>query len=121
MLIELTTSNFDEEVEKADKPVFISFWAAWCGPCNLFHPLMEQLAEKYADTIMVCRVDTEKEGQLASAFEVKKIPTLMIIKNRTIIYCQPGALSMEQLEDLVDQAIRVNIEELNSPKFLTTK
>ncbi|CCH29887.1 thioredoxin [Actinosynnema sp. NPDC047251] len=108
--VELTTENFDEVVGGSDM-VLVDFWAAWCGPCRQFAPTYEKTAEKHPD-IVFGKVDTEDQQQLAAAFEIRSIPTLMIVRDGVVLYAQPGALPESALEDLIDQARKVDMEEV---------
>lgn len=108
--VELTAANFDETVSANDF-VLIDFWAGWCGPCRQFAPVYEKVSEKH-DDIVFASVDTEAEQQLAAAFEVRSIPTLAIIRDKTVIYAQPGALPEKSLEDLIQKAREIDVTEL---------
>ncbi|GAA1339601.1 thioredoxin [Saccharothrix algeriensis] len=109
--VELTTENFDEVVGGSDM-VLVDFWAAWCAPCLRFAPVYEKSSQKHTD-IVFGKVDTEDQQQLAAAFQIRSIPTLMIVRDGVVLYAQPGALPEAALEDLIDQARKVDMDEVH--------
>lgn len=105
----LTADNFNTVLDGNDM-VLIDFWASWCGPCRFFAPVYERVSARHAD-IVFGKVDTEAEQDLASAFQITSIPTLMIIRDKTVLYAQPGALREADLEKLIDAARKIDLDE----------
>ncbi|MFJ8114007.1 thioredoxin [Streptomyces sp. NPDC096132] len=108
--VELTKDNFEETVTGSDI-VLIDFWAAWCGPCRMFGPVYEKAAERHPD-IVFGKVDTEAQSELAGAFQISSIPTLMAVRDRTVLYAQPGALPPQALEELIGKIRTVDMEDV---------
>lgn len=106
----LTSANFDEVVSSSDL-VLIDFWAGWCGPCRAFAPVYEQVSQQNED-VLFGKVDTEAEPGLAGAFGVSSIPTLVIIRDKVVLYAQPGALPEQALTELVAKAREVDMEDV---------
>ena len=96
---EITADNFRQTVEK-DGIVILDFWAEWCGPCRMFAPTFEKASEKYPD-IVFGKVNTEEQQELAGAFQIMSIPTLMVFRDQVLLYAQPGALPGEALDQIV--------------------
>jgi thioredoxin 1 len=105
---EITRGNF-EDVLAGDDMILIDFWAGWCGPCRFFAPVYERVSEKHAD-IVFGKVDTEAQQELAGAFQISSIPTLMIIRDRVVLYAQPGAMREPELEKLIEEARAVDMD-----------
>ncbi len=108
--VDLTKDNFDEVAAGSDFMI-IDFWAPWCGPCKQFGPIFEETAKKYTD-ITFAKVNTEEEQELAAHFQIRSIPTLMIMREQIVIYAQPGALMGGQFEQLIEKARELDMEEV---------
>ena len=106
--IEITRDNFESTILENDI-VFLDFWAAWCGPCRSFAPIFE-LAAKDNPDIVFGKVDTEAQRELAAAFTITSIPTLMAVRNRTVLFSEPGALPAAALADVIAQVRAVDME-----------
>jgi thioredoxin 1 len=106
--VELTADNFNDLLAR-DGITLVDFWASWCGPCRQFGPIFEKAAEQNAD-ITFGKVDTEAQQELAAAFQIQSIPTLMVVRDRVVLYSQPGALPAPALDDLIEQARKVDME-----------
>ena len=108
--IELTSENFDEVVGGNDF-VIIDFWAPWCGPCKSFAPIYESVSEKH-DNVVFAKVNTEDQTDLASHFQIRSIPTLMIFREQVVIFSQPGMLPEEAFGELITKAGELNMDDV---------
>ena len=110
--VEVTGENFKQVVER-DGIVLLDFWAAWCGPCRSFAPTFEKAAAAHPD-ITFGKIDTEAQQELASSFQIRSIPTLMIMRDQVLLFSQPGALPAAALEDLLKQVSALDMEKVRA-------
>lgn len=110
MVLEVTRQSIKEIVEN-NKIVIFDFWAVWCGPCKRFGPVFESVAAKHPD-IKFVKVNTDEEQELASMFEIQSIPSVAVIKEQEIVFVQPGAIPEEILEEVVQRAKSLDMEEV---------
>ncbi len=108
--MELTKENFDQTVTE-NEFVLIDFWASWCGPCRMFAPVYEKAAQANPDLVFA-KVDTEAQPELAQAFAIQSIPTLMIVRDQVAVFAQPGALPEAALADVIGQARKLDMDEV---------
>jgi len=90
MALEVTDATFDEVVLKSDKPVMVDFWAAWCGPCRMVAPIMDQLTAEYAGKAVIVKVDVDANQKFAAEYGVRNIPTVLVFKNGEVVEKQVG-------------------------------
>ena len=99
--IMITSENFDRTVMQSEKTVRIDFWAGWCGPCRMLAPIIDEIAEEYADTVTVGKINVDEQPQLAAAFGVESIPTLIAFKNGVPLGALVGLQTKESVIDLI--------------------
>lgn len=111
--VTVTDATFQQEAIdfSEEMPVLIDFWAEWCGPCRMVAPILDKIATEYAGKIRIAKVNVDENPALSQSFNIRSIPTLMAIKQRTIIYSQPGALPEPSMRQLVDKVIEFEIPE----------
>lgn len=100
--ITITKENFEKEVMNSDKPVLIDFWARWCGPCRMVSPIVEELADELTAQ-KVGKINIEEQPELAEAFSVMSIPTLMVIKNGKVVSKATGARPKQAILDMLEK------------------
>ena len=105
--VDLTKDNF-EQVVTGNEVVIVDFWAPWCGPCRAFAPTFEQASEQHADVVFA-KVNTEEEQEVAGAFNIRSIPTLMVFRENVILYAEAGSLPAAALEQVITQAKGVDM------------
>ena len=99
--ITITADNFAEEVLQSDKPVLVDFWAPWCGPCRMLAPIVEEIAEEYADSVKVGKVNVDDEPALAAKFGISSIPALLVFRNGAVVNSAVGYRSKILVEDML--------------------
>jgi len=109
--VELNKDNF-ESVITGNAMVIVDFWAPWCAPCRAFAPTFEAASEQHADVVFA-KVNTEEEQEIAGAFNIRSIPTLMVFREQVILYAEAGALPPQMLEEVVKQAKAVDMAEVH--------
>jgi thioredoxin len=108
--VQLTKDNF-EQVLTENPAVVVDFWAPWCGPCRSFAPIFEEASENRPGVVFA-KVNTEEEQELAASFDIRSIPTLMIVRDKVILFSQAGALPASSLDQVLDKAMALDMEEV---------
>jgi len=101
----VTDATFDQEVLKSSKPVLVDFWAAWCGPCRMVAPVVEQIANEYSDRLEVAKLDVDENPDIAMRYGIMSIPTLMIFKDGKIAQRMVGYMPKEVMKRYVDATL----------------
>ena len=110
--VDLTKDNF-EQVVTGNDVVIVDFWAPWCAPCRAFAPTFEQASEQHTDVVFA-KVNTEEEQEVAGAFNIRSIPTLMVFREKVILYAEAGSLPASALEQVIAQAKSVDMAAVHS-------
>jgi len=109
-VVELNKDNFEQTINENDF-VIVDFWAPWCAPCRSFAPVFEKVSEEH-DNVVFAKVNTEDEQEIAAHFQIRSIPTLMIFREKIIIFSQPGALPEGSFKQLVERAGELDMNEV---------
>lgn len=110
--LDLTKDNFEQTILN-NNLVIIDFWAPWCGPCKGFAPVYDEVSEKFPQAVFG-KVNTEQEQELAGYFQIRSIPTLMVFREKIIIFSEPGALPGSALEDIITKAAELDMEQIRA-------
>lgn len=100
-VLQITNQNFEEEVMKSDKPVLLDFWAAWCGPCKMVGPIVDDVAGEVGTSAKVGKVNVDEEQELAQKFNVMSIPTLVVIKDGKVVQSAVGVQSKQAILTMI--------------------
>lgn len=103
--LHLSDDVFNQEVIKSDLPVLIDFWAAWCGPCRMIAPIVEELATEYDGKAKICKLDVDNNQQTAMNYGIRSIPTILIFKNGEVVDTIVGAVPKQQIVDKLNSHI----------------
>jgi thioredoxin 1 len=104
-IVHVTDASFEADVLQSDIPALVDFWAEWCGPCKMIAPILDEIAMEYAGKIKICKVDVDSNPETAAKFNVRGIPTLLILKNGVVEATKVGALSKGQLTEFIETQV----------------
>lgn len=99
-VLHVNKDNFQQEVLESSKPVLLDFWAAWCMPCRMLSPILDEIAEE-TDEFKICKINVDEEGDLAMQFKVMSIPTLVVMKNGEEVNRSLGVIPKDDVLDLM--------------------
>ncbi|WP_196885897.1 thioredoxin [Aureivirga sp. CE67] len=105
MALEITDATFEEVVLKSDKPVLVDFWAAWCGPCKMVGPIIDEISNEYEGKAVVGKVDVDANQEYAAKFGIRNIPTVLLFKNGEVVDKQVGVAPKATYTDKIDSAL----------------
>jgi len=105
MAVELTDANFEEQVLKSDKPVMVDFWAAWCGPCRMVGPIIDEISTEYDGKAVVGKLDVDANQEFAAKYGVRNIPTVLVFQNGEVVGRQVGVAPKQTYADAIDQLL----------------
>ena len=110
--IHVTDAAFEKAVLQSPVPVIVDFWAPWCGPCRMVAPVLDKIAKEQAGKVVVAKVNTDEEQEIASHFQIRSIPTLMVFREQIIVFSQPGALPQGAFEQVVEKVKDLDMDEV---------
>ena len=101
----VSDDSFAADVLQSDKPVLVDYWAAWCGPCKMIAPILEEVAAEFSDKVTIAKLNVDENQQTAAKFGIRGIPTLMLFQNGEVKATKVGAVSKSQLTEFLNQSI----------------
>jgi thioredoxin 1 len=101
-IVHISDDTFEEQVLKSDRPVLIDYWAEWCGPCKMIAPVLDEIAEEYADRVTVAKLNIDENPETPPKYGIRGIPTLMLFKDGNVEATKVGAVSKSQLTAFID-------------------
>ncbi|RYZ83108.1 MAG: thioredoxin TrxA [Moraxellaceae bacterium] len=104
-IVHATDASFSQDVLSSDLPVLVDFWAAWCGPCKMIAPILDDLADQYEGKLKIAKVDVDANKEVPGKFGIRGIPTLIIFKNGQAAATKVGALSKAQLVEFINNSL----------------
>ena len=105
MALEITDATFEEVVLKSDKPVMVDFWAAWCGPCRMVGPIIDELSSEYEGKAVVAKMDVDQNQEFAAKYGVRNIPTVLLFKDGEMVNRQVGVAQKETYKEAIDSVL----------------
>ena len=96
-IVNLTSSNFNQEVLETPQTVLIDFWASWCGPCKMLSPVIDEIANEVGPNVKICKINVDEERDLAMEFKVRSIPTLMVIRDGKVVETSVGVKNKTEI------------------------
>lgn len=105
MALEITDANFEDTVLKSDKPVMVDFWAAWCGPCRMVGPIIDDISKDYEGKAVVGKLDVDANQEFAAKYGVRNIPTVLLFKDGELVSRQVGVAPKKTYEDAINAAL----------------
>lgn len=104
-IVHVTDASFAEDVLNSEVPVLVDFWAAWCGPCKMIAPILDDLAGQYQGKLQIAKMDVDANKDTPAKFGIRGIPTLILFRNGNVEATKVGALSRAQLIDFIDSVV----------------
>ncbi|MCL4115906.1 UNVERIFIED_CONTAM: hypothetical protein GTU68_053529 [Idotea baltica] len=112
--IQITDQNFAEIVTNSELPVFLDFWAPWCGPCQVLGPIVDELATEFKDSVVVGKINVDQNPGLSQHFKVKSIPTMMFVKNGQLIERLSSMVPKPNLQEMLHDLIALEVPDLSA-------